>query len=612
MRYEAGIKNSESKLGSCLGSNGRVLAVRKGLFPHIPDVSDDFYVPMKILISTGAQVRFEPRAKALIPAAATLALELERKIRTHIALLRHLHFLKRVEPVAEPDLVALFVAPRSATICPLCATHSLDLFCPPVEICGHLRVNHNLSVLLLRRCDYGLPFCPSGLTPPDCLLTLLFCVRELGCVPCMGPVGTRKAPICVAENGADHTYGRPSGPIHAMGKMSISTFQEEKVAAQLPTFGWEKERHSRREEFFDLLSRGGVKRLLFLACDATALTLSYWLSLICTQKLFAIPRENLSPHGYFIFYLPFVLVVLSLGGGYQSPELRRPEKELAITFRGVSLTFLGLVCANFIFFKELGFSRYLFVSWYFLAIVAIPSLRLVVRGAYGALWRRGLAQQRAVWIGCPEKLAEFEKLLSVQRFRGYRMVGVVPASDLEGCDPLGECARPDQPLSQHGTKRSTSYASNWPWSAYRAPARGRTHSWVKFFNTERPGESTSRYSPTCCYLRIPFRDGRVLRVYPVLCGTGLVPAASEASKARCGRIRRFGGQLAHGARCPNSWRVDKAGGRRTDFLPKRLCWSGRQGPVLPQIPHYASRRGSVSGTKSRASQAVRIEAKAQT
>lgn len=229
--------------------------------------------------------------------------------------------------------------------------------------------------------------------------------------------------------------------------MSISTFQEEKVAAQLPTFGWEKERHSRREEFFDLLSRGGVKRLLFLACDATALAVSYWLSLICTQKLFAIPRENLSPHGYFIFYLPFVLVVLSLAGGYQSPELRRPEKELAITFRGVSLTFLGLVCANFIFFKELGFSRYLFVSWYFLAIVAIPSLRLVVRGAYGALWRRGLAQQRAVWIGCPEKLAEFEKLLSVQRFRGYRMVGVVPASDLEGCDPLGELS-PTRPAAQ--------------------------------------------------------------------------------------------------------------------------------------------------------------------
>ena len=93
-RYEAWIKTSESKLGSCLGSNGQVMAVRKALFPHIPAIGDDFYVPMKILISTGAQVRFEPRAKALIPAAANLSLELERKIRSHVSLFRDLPYLK--------------------------------------------------------------------------------------------------------------------------------------------------------------------------------------------------------------------------------------------------------------------------------------------------------------------------------------------------------------------------------------------------------------------------------------------------------------------------------------------------------------------------------------
>jgi cellulose synthase/poly-beta-1,6-N-acetylglucosamine synthase-like glycosyltransferase len=92
--YEAWIKNSESQMGSCLGSNGQVMAVRKSLFPHIPVIGDDFYVPMKILISTGAQVRFEPRAKASIPAAANLGLELERKVRSHVSLLRDLPYLK--------------------------------------------------------------------------------------------------------------------------------------------------------------------------------------------------------------------------------------------------------------------------------------------------------------------------------------------------------------------------------------------------------------------------------------------------------------------------------------------------------------------------------------
>jgi len=102
-RYEAWIKNSESKLGSCLGSSGQVMAVRKALFPHIPVIGDDFYVPMKILISSGAQVRFEPRAKAVIPSAANLGLELERKIRSHVSLFRDLPYLKEgLNPSTSP------------------------------------------------------------------------------------------------------------------------------------------------------------------------------------------------------------------------------------------------------------------------------------------------------------------------------------------------------------------------------------------------------------------------------------------------------------------------------------------------------------------------------
>ncbi|HXW14926.1 MAG TPA: glycosyltransferase [Terriglobia bacterium] len=93
-RYEAWIKNSESALGSCLGSNGQVMAIRKKLFTPIPVVGDDFYIPMQILISAGAQVRFEPRAKASIPAAANLGLELRRKERSHASLLLDLPYLK--------------------------------------------------------------------------------------------------------------------------------------------------------------------------------------------------------------------------------------------------------------------------------------------------------------------------------------------------------------------------------------------------------------------------------------------------------------------------------------------------------------------------------------
>jgi biofilm PGA synthesis N-glycosyltransferase PgaC len=102
-RYEAWIKRSESRLGTCLGANGQLMAVRKALFPHLPDINDDFYVGMKILVFDRAKVLFEPEAKAFIPAAATMRQELERKIRTNVCFLRDMHYLRQgLNPLRSP------------------------------------------------------------------------------------------------------------------------------------------------------------------------------------------------------------------------------------------------------------------------------------------------------------------------------------------------------------------------------------------------------------------------------------------------------------------------------------------------------------------------------
>jgi exopolysaccharide biosynthesis polyprenyl glycosylphosphotransferase len=219
--------------------------------------------------------------------------------------------------------------------------------------------------------------------------------------------------------------------------MSVFTIDARKIGERPATLATAEERRTRREKFFDALSRSGVKCALFLASDAAAVTLSNWASRVAMHRLFSIPRANMSPPGYLLFCLPFLLVVLYVADGYASPDLRRPEKELAIIFRAVSLSFLALVCANFIFFKELGFSRHVFICWYFLALGLVLLFRLGLKTLYGALWRRGLAQQRALWVGCTEKLAEFEDLLSIQRHHGYRMVGVIPDSDSNAGSSLG-------------------------------------------------------------------------------------------------------------------------------------------------------------------------------
>lgn len=93
-RYEGWIRYSESRFYSALGTYGQLFAVRRHLFPYVPSISDDFPIPMKILVSSGAKTVFEPRAKARIAAARTLRQEFERKIRSHVAFLYDIANLK--------------------------------------------------------------------------------------------------------------------------------------------------------------------------------------------------------------------------------------------------------------------------------------------------------------------------------------------------------------------------------------------------------------------------------------------------------------------------------------------------------------------------------------
>jgi cellulose synthase/poly-beta-1,6-N-acetylglucosamine synthase-like glycosyltransferase len=92
-RYESWIKQSESRVHSCLGAHGQLYAVRRSVFPRVEKVGEDFYIPMKIIAATGLRVILEPRAIAHTPAAANLTIEFERKTRAHVSFLLTLPLL---------------------------------------------------------------------------------------------------------------------------------------------------------------------------------------------------------------------------------------------------------------------------------------------------------------------------------------------------------------------------------------------------------------------------------------------------------------------------------------------------------------------------------------
>lgn len=176
----------------------------------------------------------------------------------------------------------------------------------------------------------------------------------------------------------------------------------------------------------NILKNSAVTRALTLSADAVALLTAHAAAATLVVYFLRIPRMNLNPRNYALFYLPFLLAVLFILERNQRPELRRPEKELELAIKGASLAFLLLVCANFVLFRA-GISRYLMVSWYFLALLALLVARYGLRIGYGWLWSHDIARRRTLLVGSEEKLFELQTLLSIQRYRGYELLGIVPA-----------------------------------------------------------------------------------------------------------------------------------------------------------------------------------------
>lgn len=166
-------------------------------------------------------------------------------------------------------------------------------------------------------------------------------------------------------------------------------------------------------------------RLAYLGGDLLAITMAHMFAYRIVQHYFHVPTGAVNPFGYHRFYIPFFAVILYLLDGYKSPELRRPEQELERSCKAVALSFLGLVLFNFVVLRTGIFSRYMLVTWFALACLLLVGFRFSLRLVLEKLWGAGLCRRRAVLLGSSAGLAEYQQLLSIQRHRGYDLVGVL-------------------------------------------------------------------------------------------------------------------------------------------------------------------------------------------
>jgi biofilm PGA synthesis N-glycosyltransferase PgaC len=121
-RYESWIKSNESRVHSATCADGQIYAVRRAAVARVPKGGEDFLIPMT-MVSHGFRFVFEPEAIAVVPAAAGLAAEFRRKVRSHVSFLLNAWLLRR-----------LLIPWRSPVCWQLFSHHILRMAVPPAMV----------------------------------------------------------------------------------------------------------------------------------------------------------------------------------------------------------------------------------------------------------------------------------------------------------------------------------------------------------------------------------------------------------------------------------------------------------------------------------------------
>jgi cellulose synthase/poly-beta-1,6-N-acetylglucosamine synthase-like glycosyltransferase len=82
-KYETFLKRAETRLDALLGANGAIYAIRRELFPPLPQriAVDDFVIPLLAKLNSGSQIMYEAKALAYEETPAEIRAEFSRRSR---------------------------------------------------------------------------------------------------------------------------------------------------------------------------------------------------------------------------------------------------------------------------------------------------------------------------------------------------------------------------------------------------------------------------------------------------------------------------------------------------------------------------------------------------
>jgi cellulose synthase/poly-beta-1,6-N-acetylglucosamine synthase-like glycosyltransferase len=113
-RYERWLQHAESDIGSMIGADGALYAIRRSLFtPRAEDtILDDMAIPMAI-VRAGRRVVFEPAARAQEPGVESAMEEFSRKTRVVAGAMQFLARSDSSVPLAAPQVILSLVSHKA-------------------------------------------------------------------------------------------------------------------------------------------------------------------------------------------------------------------------------------------------------------------------------------------------------------------------------------------------------------------------------------------------------------------------------------------------------------------------------------------------------------------
>jgi cellulose synthase/poly-beta-1,6-N-acetylglucosamine synthase-like glycosyltransferase len=148
-RYERWIQHAESDVGSMIGADGALYAIRRSLFSPPPNdtILDDMAIPMAI-VRAGKRVVFEPQARAQEPGVESAGEEFARKTRVVAGAMQFLARPDSSVPLGAPQVILSLVSHKALRW--LSPAYAAVVFATSVTLAGSGRFHEYTVVSILQ------------------------------------------------------------------------------------------------------------------------------------------------------------------------------------------------------------------------------------------------------------------------------------------------------------------------------------------------------------------------------------------------------------------------------------------------------------------------------